>query len=258
MGLLLPALAHAQTDFRNLDRGRPFAIEDAIPIERWGLELQAAPLRLERSKLGVTEWGFEPAVAVGFLPRTEFELGLPFIVVPNGATRTASLAGVDLGVLHQLTAESEALPALALRGSVLVPAGVLGPTQAIPQVGVLLTRSFDNAVRVHANAEAALASGTAIGGSLDVHRWSVGMALDRTFVVRSFLVGVEWMLSEPLSQPGKQELTLGAGARWQLDPRWWLDVGAGQHTGASHDGWYLTAGASVAIGWRLGLNRGGR
>ena len=44
--------AAAQTDYYNTDAGRPITIEDAYPVERRALELQLAPLRLERARGG--------------------------------------------------------------------------------------------------------------------------------------------------------------------------------------------------------------
>jgi hypothetical protein len=45
----VPAAAFAQTDYFNTDRGRPLQVQDAIPIERYAFELQAAPLRWSRT-----------------------------------------------------------------------------------------------------------------------------------------------------------------------------------------------------------------
>ena len=62
--------AAAQTDYYNTDAGRPITVEDAYPVERRAVELQLAPLRLERVRGGTYHWGVEPEVAVGILPRT--------------------------------------------------------------------------------------------------------------------------------------------------------------------------------------------
>jgi hypothetical protein len=43
----------AQTDYYNTDLGRPLQVEDYLALERYGLELQAAPLRVERGRGGV-------------------------------------------------------------------------------------------------------------------------------------------------------------------------------------------------------------
>ncbi|HVJ63479.1 MAG TPA: NAD(P)/FAD-dependent oxidoreductase, partial [Tahibacter sp.] len=46
--------AAAQTDYYNTDAGRPITIEDAYPVERRAVEIQLAPLRLERAR-GIDE-----------------------------------------------------------------------------------------------------------------------------------------------------------------------------------------------------------
>ena len=92
-----PARLDAQTDYYNTDAGRPIRIEDAYAIERRGLEIQAAPLRLERSKGGVYRWGLEPELAAGILPRTQLEVGVPLVYTDAGLGRhTTGLAGVDV------------------------------------------------------------------------------------------------------------------------------------------------------------------
>jgi hypothetical protein len=256
--LLLAAAraAHAQTDFMNTDRGRPFTIEDAITVERWALELQVAPLRLERATTGARRWGFEPGVNIGIAPRVELEIGLPLVMTDVGGRRTTALAGVHAGLLHQLNAESVTLPAFAARLDVVLPAGGLAPAHAYTTVGVLATRSFDAGVRLHANAS--FTGGTAFENAHDLSNWSAGIALDRTLPLRFLLVGVEATLREPLALPGKQEWSAGAGARLQLTPRWLMDVGAGRRGGAGEEAWYASVGGAYALGWRFGIVPGGR
>jgi hypothetical protein len=111
VSLAAPSPGRAQTDYYNTDAGRPITVEDAYAIEHRGVELQAAPLRLERSRGGVYRWGLEPELAVGLLPRTQLEVGVPFTYADLGLGRHVSgLAGVDLSVLHNLNVETR-LPA---------------------------------------------------------------------------------------------------------------------------------------------------
>src|SRR5688572_25020887 len=77
--------AAAQTDYYNTDAGRPLQIEDAYAVERRAFEIQVAPLRLERSRDGVYNWGVEPELAFGVLPRTQIEIGFPFAFIDAGA-----------------------------------------------------------------------------------------------------------------------------------------------------------------------------
>src|SRR5678816_922855 len=70
------ARASAQTDYYNTDRGRPIRIEDAYPAERHSLDVHLAPIRLERSRGGVYNWGIDPEVAYG-IPVSYTHLTLP-------------------------------------------------------------------------------------------------------------------------------------------------------------------------------------
>ena len=130
----------AQTDYYNTDRGRPIRIEDAYPAERHSLDAHLAPIRLERSRGGVYNWGVDPEVAYGILPRTQLELGLPLAYTDLGASRQRSgLAGLDLSVLHNLNAETTTIPALGVRVSSLLPVGSLAPDRAYWSVQGMLT-----------------------------------------------------------------------------------------------------------------------
>src|SRR5215213_7417354 len=57
--------AAAQTDYYNIDSGRPVRIEDAYPVERYAFEAQVAPLRMERRDDGAYHWEFEPELGYG-------------------------------------------------------------------------------------------------------------------------------------------------------------------------------------------------
>lgn len=247
----------AQTDYHNLDRGRPFLVEDATPVERWGFEIQVAPPRYERVSGGLTRMMIEPALALGVFPRTEVAITVPVARIAQGGLTTTSTA-VEVSVLHQLTAESDNLPALALRAGTLLPASPAGPPSALPTLGAIATRSFDGAVRVHLNASVTPGALVRSTGAFDLERWTAGLAIERTFVVESFLVGLEGTVREPLIHPGEREWTGAVGLRLQLSPRWVLDSALGYRNGAGHAGAYATAGTTVAIGWRGTAATGGR
>jgi hypothetical protein len=250
----------AQTDYYNTDARRPVQIEDAYPVERRAFEIQAAPLRLERASRGVYHWGIEPEIAFGILPRTQVELGLPLAFIDAGAAgRTSGLAGIDFSVLHNLNVETS-IPALGIAAGVLLPAGNLGPDEAYASVKGIATRTFTWA-RFHMNAEytfgselpASTASTGAVGGgAVEVSRWMAGMAVDRTFPLRSALVTAELFAREPLRADEDVEWNVGVGARYQLNPRWALDGGVGRRLTGDDRAWYVTFGSAYAFGlpWR--------
>jgi hypothetical protein len=255
-GVALSLLAHpafAQTDYYNTDAGRPIRIEDAYPVERRAFEIQAAPLRLERAPGGVYHWGIEPELAFGILPRTQIEVGFPLAFIDvGGGERTTGLAGIDLSALYNLNAETT-IPALGIAAGVLLPAGGLGPDKAYASVKGIVTRTFTWA-RFHVNGEytfgsrpAATAGGESTGVT-ELSRWLAGVAIDRTFPLRSTLVTAEVFAREPLVEGEDVEWNTGVGIRYQFRPRWALDAGFGRRLTGDDQAWYVTFGSAYAFG----------
>ena len=271
VGLLLfvalPAVAAAQTDYYNTDAGRPIRVEDAYPTERYGFELQLAPLRLERSRGGVYNWGLEPELAYGVLPRTHLEIGFPLAFTDLGGTRERSgLAGIDVSVLHNLNVETKTLPAFGLLGEVLVPAGGLGPDKAYPSVKAIATRTYHWA-RIHLNGQYTFGSAPAetssalgadasagIGpGVVELSRWFGGIAVDRTLPLRSMLVTGEVYAQQPLRSAEDVEWNAGVGIRYQLNPKFSLDGGLGKRLTGANQSWFVTFGLAraFAVPWLM-------
>ena len=252
---LLPAAASAQTDYYNTDAGRPVTVEDASAIERRAFEIQAAPLRLERARPGVYSWALEPELAYGILPRTQIELGLPLALIDAGiAGRRSGIAGVEVSALHNLNLETS-IPALAIAGDVLLPAGELGPDRAYVSVRGIATRTLSWA-RFHANV------GYTFGESPDatsdemveLPRWLAGIAVDRTFPLRSTLITAELVARQPIREDEDVEWSIGAGVRRQLTVHWALDGGVGRRLTGESSAWYATVGTAFAFGlpWKSG------
>ena len=252
---LCAARAAAQTDYYNTDAGRPIQVQDAYAIERRAVELQVAPLRLERARGGVYAWGIEPEVAVGILPRTQLEVGLPLAFVDAGVAGHASgLAGVDVSLLHNLNAETS-IPALAVAADVLLPAGGLAPGRAYPSVEAIATRTLPWA-RFHLDGRYTFGDDAPDArrgaGVAELSRWMAGLAVDRTFPLRSLLVTGEVVARRPLGEGHDVAWSSGAGLRYQLSPRVAGDAGAGYRFARGEEGWYVTFGAAIAVGlpWR--------
>jgi hypothetical protein len=248
----------AQTDYYNTDAGRPLTIEDAYPVERRAVELQLAPLRLERARGGAYHWGIEPEVALGILPRTQLEIGVPLAFTEGGGRRTSGLAGIELSALHNLNVETTAIPALGIVADVLIPVGSLAPDRAYPSVKGIATKTLPWA-RFHVNGQYTLgerldAADAGVGpGAAELSRWQAGAAVDRTFPLRSLLVSGELYARQPLRRGEDVEWNTGAGARYQLSPRVAADAGAGYRLTGDERGWYATVGAAVVVGlpWRV-------
>ncbi|MBX9854869.1 MAG: hypothetical protein K2Y26_05060 [Gemmatimonadaceae bacterium] len=256
----LPAVAAAQTDYYNTDAGRPLQIEDAYAVERRALEIQAAPLRLERSRRGVYSWGIEPELAYGLFRRTQVEVGLPIAILDAGiGGKTVGITGLDASVLYNLNTETR-IPALAVGASVLAPVGGLAADETYMSVKGIATKTFRWA-RFHVNgqytagdAPSAATGGTgAVGaGASELSRWLGGVAVDRPFPLRSVLVSAEVFARQPLHEEEPLEWNAAVGTRMQLSPRVALDLGGGSRLSGDDKGWFATIGGAYVVGlpWR--------
>ncbi len=243
--LLLAPSARAQTDYYNLDRGRPLRVEDALVIERHAIEWQLAPLRVSGGAGAGSRVALEPELAWGVWPRTQLEVGVPLVRARRAGATTFGGAGVDLSILHALNAETVTLPALALGARLLVPAGPLGPSRAVPTVTALATRTL-SAGRLHLNASVTPGSYVAGEGGDDGSRWSVGVAADHAFVFQSMLVGADVVARRPLGGAGDVEWSASTGMRYQVGPRVGVDLGVGRAFGAQGE-WFVTAGSAISL-----------
>jgi hypothetical protein len=250
---LLPRGAAAQTDYYNIDAGRPVAIEDAFPVERYAFELQAAPVRLERRSGGIYRWAVEPELAYGALPRTQLEVGFPMVFADNALSgRQYGLAGVHASFLHNLNVETETLPALALAGEIALPVGGHASDGIVTSAKAILTRTFVFG-RMHANARYTFGDAPQPNETeaAEPHaRWMAGVAIDRTFPLRSMLIIAEVYASQPMASDAALEWNAGTGFRYQYSPRLAVDAGIGRTLAGHERDWHLTVGAAYAFAIR--------
>ena len=250
-----PGFLAAQTDYYNTDSGRPVLIQDAYPVERHAFELQLAPIRLERAPGGVYGWDFEPELAYGIFARTQLEIGFP-IRVPDSEVHGdgRGLAGIEVAALHNLNVETETLPALALEISTVLPVGALAPDDPYASLTAIATRTLRFA-RFHLNGrwtfgpEPALSAADA-GGTEEISRWLAGIAVDRTFPLRSALLIGAVFAEQPLSTEDDVRWTAEAGLRYQWDPKLAIDAGLGRKLTGEDRSWSITFGAAYAFAVR--------
>ncbi len=252
--IVAPEPVSAQTDYYNTDKGRPIQVEDAYATERYAFELQLAPLRLERARGGIYRWSVEPELTYGILPRTHLEVGLPLAFMDVGAgQRRSGIAGVDISVLHNLNVETQTFPAFGLVGEVLIPAGSLGPDRTYASAKGIATRTYQWA-RFHVNAEYTFGTATSTastsGAAAEVARWLVGMAVDRTYPLKSMLVAAEVYARQPIHPDDDIEWNAGGGVRYQLSPEFSLDAGVGRRLTGPEQSWTLTFGLARAFAVR--------
>jgi hypothetical protein len=144
------AAAVGQTEYYHAEAGRPTRIEDASTAERYGFELQLAPVRIERLEGGLYRGALEPKLSYGILPRAELEVRTPLVVRQKGVTPRTGLSGVGLGGSLAFNTESQHVPALGLSGAVVLPVGNAAASTAAFSLRGIATRTFGFG-RVHVN-----------------------------------------------------------------------------------------------------------
>ena len=239
----------AQTDYYNTDRGRPVQIEDAYSTERHAFELKVAPIRLERGRGPVYTWTAEPELAYGILPRTHIEIGVPLVYTDVAGVQTRGLAGIDLSAFHSFNVETETFPALALRADLLAPVGNLAPDKAYSSLTGLMTRTISS-LRIHANGQYTFGSAPAAqpgGAQSEISRWLAGVALDKTYPLRSMLLTAELYARGPFDSSADVEFNAGTGVRYQWSPTLALDFGIGRRLTGDNPAWYFTFGSAYAF-----------
>lgn len=245
--------ADAQTDFYNTDRGRPLTVEDATVIERRAIELQAAPLRVQRVAPGITSWGMAPELAFGLLPRTQLEFAFPVRFIDAGAlgTRSAGGAGVEIEALHQLNHETRRYPAFAIGAGAHLPGGNFGPVRTIATVRALATRTLSFG-RVHVNASYSPGDAFTPGEEgADEARWLGGVAFDRTLPLRQLLIGADVTAEESLLDDGDVTWRSSLGVRRQMSSRVAMDAGVFRRLSGGTPDWGFTVGGAYAFARRI-------
>jgi hypothetical protein len=255
--LLLAAPAVAQKDYYNLDKNRPVRIEDAYTTERYALEIKVAPLRLEREQGGIYHWGFDPEIAIGILPRTSIEVGLPFAIIDGGEGhgRASGLSGIEFSAFHNLNVETRTLPAMGLRADVMLPVGSLAGDGVYPALTGIATRTFTWA-RFHVNAQYTFGSEPAEGDAVphETSRWLAGVAVDRVFPLDAYLLIADVYAQQPLHADDPIEWNAVAGIRYQINPYLAVDAGLGRRL-TGDPAWYVTFGSAYHIGVRALMPR---
>ena len=141
--------AGAQSEYRNLEAGRPVRISDATPTERGALDLDLTTFRFERLSLGRYRMQYEPRISYGMFPRTEISLRIPSFYRERSVSPRGGVAGVGVGGEYQLAMEGPSLPAIALAAEAFIPTGPNAIQTAVSIKG-LVTRSFTFG-RIHLN-----------------------------------------------------------------------------------------------------------
>ena len=84
----------------------------------------------------------------------------------------------------------------------------------------------------------------------EISRWLAGVAVDRTFPLRSALLIGALFAEQPLSPDDDLRWTAEAGLRYQWDPKLAIDAGLGRELTGDHQSWSITFGAAYAFAVR--------
>ncbi len=250
----------AQTDFYNLDKGRPLRVEDAYATKRYAFEAKLAPLDLFQTRDGTVHYRPELELKHGLLPGLEVSAGVVVGAVrtPMDGTRAADTE-LELSSLLNLSTETRWLPALGLRVTGHIP--LEGDHGSTLELRALATRSLFGPVRAHVN------GGWGFGDDAP-ERWWAGLALDYVLPFRHLLLLAETYIAEPRAAdeltpappPGEgtangatsRRVHSTAGLRYQVSPTLALDAGAGRSWtgGELAPDWLLTLGLTYEFAVR--------
>ena len=223
IAVLLPRVAAAQLDYRNLDDDRPVRVEDAYPVEWRSFEFNL-PYSFTRRSDGATLHSSVLELTWGVVRDAQVGVKVPLAsmddAVSNGA---AGVSGIRLFALYNFNTDAPSLPALSLRGDVQLPAGSLGPGEPRGGVTAIATRSFGR-TRVHLNGAVGIGAEGQVAAAEHIPDWWAGGAVDRTLVRSSvLLIGEVYALQETESAP--TEVNASLGMRLQLTPTLVIDAG---------------------------------
>ena len=81
-----PAVARAQTDYRNLDDGRPVRTEDAFVVDHHEFEV-LTPFTYDADVGGARRYTFQPELEYGIWPNTQLSIKVPIGIIDSAGKR---------------------------------------------------------------------------------------------------------------------------------------------------------------------------
>ena len=82
---------------------------------------------------------------------------------------------------------------------------------------------------------------------MEVSRWLVGGAIDKTYPLSGLLITADFYGSKPIVTGSSVEYTTGAGFRYQRSPTLALDAGVGRRLNGDNPAWFVTFGTAYAF-----------
>ena len=213
--------AIAQEDFRSLDVGRPLKVTDAYPKKylEWEFQIGLQGGWTEggqRSLEGLLE------LDMGLFRNFEIGAGLQVAVATedDGASTSNGLESLEVEALYNFKHEGWTWPAVAIQAGAEAPTGSdLSREDWAWGVDLLLTRSFANRLRIHANGGYVVAS--AVDGD---DYWRGGVAFDVPVGFSSRLIMGDLYTEVPVDI-GPTRAWAELGTRVQVSNLTVIDVG---------------------------------
>ncbi len=221
---LAPAALRAQSDYRNLDTGRPIAVEDAQPTEYRAIESQWGLPHFVRQRSGSWLVAAEPETKAGLLKNLQAGFSSEYVVARDSGNTIVASRDRQLHLLYNFNQETRRLPAIAVRPELAIQSGGLGSRHPHGSLKAIVSKTF-GPNRVHLNGSYTLGP-TALpgrGGEL-VNRFFYGGAYERTLPLKFLVILTDVYARKPIDG-SPTEVVFEAGVRVQLAPRWVLDAG---------------------------------
>ena len=219
VAILSNRAAIAQEDFRSLDAGRPLKVTDAYPKKylEWEFHFGLQGGWTEggrRSVEGLIE------LETGLFRNFEIGGGLEVATEDDGAEATTGIEAVEIGALYNFNNEGWAWPGIAMRADAEAPAGgALSREDWAWGIDLILTRSFSNRLRIHAN------GGYVVASEVDGDDyWRGGVAFDVPVGFSSRLIMGDLYTEIPVDT-GPTRAWAELGTRVQVTNLTVIDVG---------------------------------
>ncbi len=236
----LCASARAQTDHTNLEEGLPVRVEDAYPAALGNRDVQFR-FSWERTDDSNDRATIEPRVEFGIAPNWQLTIGAPFFA--GDADRRGS-GDVQIGALYNFNQESLSLPAFAIAGRIDAPTGE--DSEGLDTtLKLIMTRTIDDEHfgRFHLNLE----WGHNFQALADERDDTFAIIPGYSFRLNTDTIIVADFIREWEMESGHESNIIELGARYQLEPRTVLSVGAGAGIGDDSPDVRVTFGVQFAF-----------
>lgn len=241
-----PQPGRAQADYRNIDPGRPIAVEDAQPIEFRAFEFQAGIPHFSRERRG--EWlvGLEQELKWGFAKNWQLGAGTEQVWHREAGRTVFAGRGTQLHALYNFNAETPRMPAFAIRPEFTIRGGGLGPQHEHGSLKLIVSKTIGSN-RLHFNGSYTVGPTQMPGrGGELVNRYFYGAAYERTLPLKFMVLLADVYARKPIDHD-RTEVVFEAGTRIQLNPVWVIDaaVSTGQ----------LRPSVGPDVGFTFGISR---